>query len=107
HLQSLVGFKYVNLNISIDATGSLFEYLRSSGACSWEKIRAQIRWILDYCNAQNARSPEQTWKVNLNGAYQVYNMLNLEEFVAWIVDTLGWSAQVPGRPSKMRHSFEH
>ena len=37
-LEALEGFKYVNINLSLDGTGGYFSYMRSAGAIDWQDI---------------------------------------------------------------------
>lgn len=115
YLDKLNIFDYVNLNISIDATGNLFEYMRSSGAFSWGDLQENIQMALNYCEQKNNQYPEKSWKVNLNYSYQVYNMLHLYDAVTWMIDVFGWRESLKdpelfekqiGKKSKNRNSFE-
>jgi organic radical activating enzyme len=106
-LEKLSSFKYVNLNISVDGTGNHFEYIRSSGSLSWNKLSQNINYFLNFANQKNKTDSNKCWKINLNGAYQAYNMLNFEKFIDWIVDINQWKQHPPVENSKYRHSFEH
>jgi pyruvate-formate lyase-activating enzyme len=105
-LDMIAPFDYVNLNISIDATGSYFSYMRSSGACSWAQVEKNVKLAIDYCHRKN-ESSNKRWKVNINGTFQTYNMLNITNFLTWIEELYDWSNNQPERSSKYRDSFEH
>lgn len=107
YLEKIVGFKRVNINISVDATGPMFEYLRSSGACTWDEFAAIFSMTREFADEQNRLRPDQVWKINLNGAYQTYNMLNLRDFFEWIFVEFGFDRSPPSKASRNRHSFEH
>jgi hypothetical protein len=104
-LKKIEGFKYVNLNISLDSTGDLFEYMRSASESSWSDIIQRVQVAIDFCALRNADA-KATWKINLNGSFQIYNMLNLYEFVSWMISVLGLNER-SSKPSKFRNSFEH
>lgn len=103
HLEALEGFKYVNINLSLDASGELFSYIRSAGIIDWEGITKKAELIRDWCN----KPREGRYKLNLNGTFMSLNALNIKEFIEWIVKFYGWDTNVPSVSSKFRHSFEH
>jgi molybdenum cofactor biosynthesis enzyme MoaA len=105
-LDKLLGFKYVNINFSLDATDELFSYMRSAGAFTFEQIDKQLDIVLAWANNASATG-QGVYKVNINGAYQIYNMLNLNDFIEYIVMKFKWNETTPVENSKNRHSFEH
>lgn len=103
HLDALEGFKYVNINLSLDASGDLFSYIRSAGIIDWEGITEKAELIRDWCD--KPRGGE--YKLNLNGTFMSLNALNIKEFIEWIIKFYGWDSNPPSVSSKFRHSFEH
>jgi len=103
HLEALEGFKYVNINLSLDATGKLFSYMRSAGYIDWDGIVRQATMIRDWCD----KPREGNYKLNINGTYQIANSLNIKEFIEFIIKFYGWDLKEPSSASKKRHSFEH
>jgi MoaA/NifB/PqqE/SkfB family radical SAM enzyme len=77
HLLRLRKAKTVNINISIDGTGKLFEYMRSAGQCTWEEITAKIDMLCKF------RNEYTNFLFSPNASYQIYNMLNVREFYDW------------------------
>lgn len=77
HLERLKFAKKVNINISIDGTGKLFEYMRGGDQCSWEKINQVIAMIKSY------QKEHDNFVFSPNASFQIYNMLNVEEFYDW------------------------
>ena len=77
HLLRLRKAKEVNINISIDGTGKLFEYMRSAGQCTWEEITAKIDMLCQF------RNEHTNFLFSPNASYQIYNMLNVKEFYDW------------------------
>jgi len=77
HLLRLRKAKIVNINISIDGTGKLFEYMRSAGQCTWEEITAKIDMLCKF------RNEYTNFLFSPNASYQIYNMLNIREFYDW------------------------
>jgi radical SAM protein with 4Fe4S-binding SPASM domain len=102
-LKSLEGFKYVNINLSLDGTGDYFSYMRSAGAIDWSGIVEKATIIKEWCDRQNFG----TYKMNINGTYQAINALNIKDFMKFIITFYGWDKQTPDVLSKHRHSFEH
>lgn len=92
-LKNLKHFGTLGINISIDSTGKLFEYMRSAGVFSWEEMDAKIEEIIAY--AQENKSPAHKIQVSYNGAYQIYNCYNTYDFILYFLDKLerypdGW-----------------
>jgi len=77
HLERLKFAKKVNINISIDGTGKLFEYMRGGDQCSWPKINQVIAMIKSY------QKEHDNFVFSPNASFQIYNMLNVEEFYDW------------------------
>jgi sulfatase maturation enzyme AslB (radical SAM superfamily) len=77
HLLRLRKAKTVNINISIDGTGKLFEYMRSAGQCTWEEMTAKIDMLCKF------RNEYTNFLFSPNASYQIYNMLNVREFYDW------------------------
>jgi len=105
-LDKLLGFKYVNINFSLDATGDLFSYMRSAGLFTFEQIDKQLDLVLAWTKKATATG-YGIYKVNINGAYQIYNMLNIKDFIEYIIMKFNWYETPPIENSKYRHSFEH
>ena len=74
-LAELSGFKRLQIHVSIDATGDLYPYMRGYNY-SWDEVNQKITELYDAQEKYN-------FALSLNGTYQVYNMLNLEEFYNW------------------------
>jgi MoaA/NifB/PqqE/SkfB family radical SAM enzyme len=77
HLLRLRNAKSVNINISIDGTGKLFEYMRSVEQCSWETITSKIDMLCKF------RNEHKNFLFSPNSSYQLYNMLNVKDFYDW------------------------
>ena len=71
-IQQLHEFGEVCINISVDATGSLFSYMRSAGVFNFEQLCKNII-ALKNLNMDNL-------KIQINGSHQVYNSLNIFDF---------------------------
>lgn len=103
HLEALEGFKYVNINLSLDGTRGYFSYIRSAGAIDWDGIVEKATLIKNWCDKPRTG----TYKLNINGTFQAINALNIGEFIEWIVKFYGWDKKPPKQSSKNRHSLEH
>jgi radical SAM protein with 4Fe4S-binding SPASM domain len=102
-LDWLEGFKYVNLNLSLDGTGEYFSYMRSAGVIDWENIVKKAELIKNWC----AKERSNRYKLNINGTFQLINIVNIKDFIEFIVKFYGWDKDEPENPSKFRNSFEH
>jgi radical SAM protein with 4Fe4S-binding SPASM domain len=102
-LNLLEDFKYVNINLSLDATGSYFSYMRSAGIIDWPTIVQKASIIKDWCE----KARKGTYKLNINGTFQLINILDLKDFIEFIIYFYGWDKREPSSQSKFRHSFEH
>jgi len=102
-LNALAGFKYVNINLSLDGTGPYFSYMRSAGIIDWDGIVAKAQLIKDWCDRDRAGK----YKLNMNGTFQLINILNVKDFIEFIIKFYGWDTLEPSTASKERHSFEH
>jgi len=80
-LEELSGFKRLQIHVSIDATGDLYPYMRGYNY-SWAEADAKIKELYDTQQKYN-------FKLSLNGTYQIYNMLNLQEFYDWCLSYVG------------------
>jgi hypothetical protein len=77
HLLRLRKAKTVNINISIDGTGKLFEYMRGGEQCTWEELTDKIDMVCKF------RNEYKNFLFSPNASYQIYNMLNVKEFYDW------------------------
>jgi MoaA/NifB/PqqE/SkfB family radical SAM enzyme len=74
-LSRLSHFKSIALDISIDAVGDRFEYMRSNGLFSWEQMSKVIK---DVCEFRK----DNTWlDLSINASYQLYNADNIYDFI--------------------------
>jgi len=77
HLLRLKSAKKVNINISIDGTGKLFEYMRGGDQCTWQQLTSTIDMLCAF------RKENTNFLFSPNASYQIYNMLNVAEFYDW------------------------
>ena len=77
HLLRLRKAKSVNINISVDGTGKLFEYMRGGEQCTWEELTGKIDMLSKF------RNEYKNFLFSPNASYQIYNMLNVKEFYDW------------------------
>ena len=77
----LMDVKQLALNISVDATGKLFPYMRGYNY-SFDDIDAKIRSI---CKLKKSY---KNFQVQVNAAYQIFNILNVEDFFDWASEIL-------------------
>jgi MoaA/NifB/PqqE/SkfB family radical SAM enzyme len=68
-------FKKLNFDLSMDAVGDLFEYMRSDGVFSWNDFNSFVEQLSAY-----AKINAKWMHVSVNSSFQVYNANNLYEF---------------------------
>ena len=68
-IEELNEFKEVCINVSVDATGSLFSYMRSAGVFNFDKLCENIQAL------KNIKM--KNLKIQINGSHQIYNSLNM------------------------------
>jgi hypothetical protein len=73
-LEALNAFKSVALDISVDTTGELFEYMRSGGVFSWQEMLDTI-YKSKYWQKQHSNR-----MLMINGTFQIYNSYNTADF---------------------------
>ena len=66
--------KGICLNISVDATGKLFNYMRSAGVFDYQELYNNIDKLIELKNKM------RNLKIQVNGSYQTYNSLNMLDF---------------------------
>jgi MoaA/NifB/PqqE/SkfB family radical SAM enzyme len=74
-MDKLVKFKEVKINISVDGTGSTYEYIRSRS--NWELLNNSLDKLLEYKKQYN------NIKLFISYVYQCYNAFNIPEFLDW------------------------
>lgn len=79
-LPELNNFKQITYDMSIDTVGPAFEYMRSAGVYSWDKLAATIEQLREFRDA----APNVT--IEYNASYQIYNMLAIEEFYKYFAE---------------------
>jgi hypothetical protein len=68
-------FKQLHFDLSLDAIGPLFEYMRSDGVFTWEQMDSFINQLSEF------KKHHSSWlNVSLNSSYQVYNAMDIENF---------------------------
>lgn len=72
-LDKLTHFGTLGINISADATGELFEYMRSSGTFTWDNFNKTVDNILNWRLQQTSKC---SIELAFNGSFQTYNSLN-------------------------------
>lgn len=74
-LAELSHFKRIEIDISLDAVGDRFEYMRSNGLVTWEQISKTVLDVYEF-------KKDNPWLVmSLNASYQLYNADNIYDFI--------------------------
>jgi hypothetical protein len=66
-------------NLSIDAVGPLFEYMRSAGVFSWDELEILIKELVLF------KKSNQNTVLSFNSSYQIYNSLNIKNFYEYFI----------------------
>ena len=73
--------KSLILDISIDAVGPMFEYMRSNGVFTWSQMEATCGQL------KNFKETNKDWfKFQINSSYQIFNYDNTWDFLEFIDD---------------------
>jgi len=78
-LPNLLKVKHLLLNISVDSTGKLYTYMRGYNF-TFDQLDKKIRQL------SNLKSHYSNFEISVNGAFQIYNILDIENFFTWGVD---------------------
>ena len=76
--------KKLKIDLSIDSTGKMFEYMRSNGVFTWEQME-KLCYDLKYFKKDNS-----SWFTHeVNSSYQIYNFDNILDFYNFVYRTDG------------------
>jgi len=73
--------KELVIDISIDAVGPMFEYMRSNGVFTWDEMEATCDKLTKY-----KRTNKEWFNFQINSSYQIFNYDNTLEFVDFVHD---------------------
>ena len=73
--------KQLNIDISIDAVGPMFEYMRSNGVFTWSQMEATCDKLKQYKDTN-----KEWFYFQINSSYQLLNYDNTLEFVDFVHD---------------------
>jgi organic radical activating enzyme len=76
HLSKLDKLKSLQINVSVDSTGEFYSYMRGFNY-SFDDLDKVVSGI------SNLRKTQKNLILSINGAYQIYNVLNVEDFFLW------------------------
>ena len=86
-------FKKINLNVSIEATGTLYQYIRGSNVQTIEQLEQNLHWYDQFENV----------KGHFSTAISIYNIFDLQNLADWIdhvtKDLKQWKHMVADRTS--------
>lgn len=78
-LHLLKNLKQLHLNISVDATGEIYNYIRAYNY-DFDQLNKKINQI--------KQIKQDNLLITVNGAFQIYNILDVEDFFNWEADLL-------------------
>jgi len=77
-------FNRINWDLSMDTTGPMFEYMRSSGVYTWNQMHSFTHDLSEYVKENS------NWlMVSINSSYQIFNVHKLYEFFTYVHDMFG------------------
>jgi sulfatase maturation enzyme AslB (radical SAM superfamily) len=83
-LQTFDNFKQLHFDMSLDAPGKLFEYMRSAGVFTWEQYDDTLTRLVEF------RDQNHSWfKLGANSSYQIYNAADIGNFFDYLKLRLG------------------
>tara|TARA_X000001036_G_scaffold75471_1_gene67005 strand:- start:8276 stop:9532 length:1257 start_codon:yes stop_codon:yes gene_type:complete len=93
-------FKKVTLNISIEATGKLYQYIRGSETQTIEQLEQNLHWYDQFENV----------KGHFSVAISTYSIFDLQNLADWIERVTGnlkqWKTEIADRTSDSVHWYE-
>jgi MoaA/NifB/PqqE/SkfB family radical SAM enzyme len=86
-LDAFKKLKKLTLDISIDAVGPMFEYMRSNGVFTWSEMEKKIGQLKVFYEQNKAKEKRDDWfSFQINSSYQAFNYDNMPEFFQFIHD---------------------
>jgi MoaA/NifB/PqqE/SkfB family radical SAM enzyme len=73
--------KRLSIDISIDSTGPMFEYMRSNGVFTWDQMKETVDTLKEFKDLY-----PDWFHVQINASYQIFNYNNIYDFVQFIAD---------------------
>jgi len=71
----------LSINVSVDATGDYYNYMRGNNL-TFSELDKIMRQLTQFSRSQ------QNLLITVNGAFQLYNLTNIGEFFYWVRDVL-------------------
>lgn len=68
----------LSIDISIDAYGPLFEYMRSNGVFTWDQMKETCDKLAEY------KSENEWFGIQINASYQMFNYNNMYDFIDFV-----------------------
>jgi len=73
--------KNLSIDISIDAVGPMFEYMRSNGVFTWNQMKETCGKLKKY-----KQTNKHWFDFQINSSYQIFNYDNMFDFINFIID---------------------
>jgi MoaA/NifB/PqqE/SkfB family radical SAM enzyme len=82
-ISKLHKLKKLQINVSVDSTDDLYSYMRGFNYSfdKLDKIITEINYL---------RKNQKNLMLSINGAYQIYNLLNVEDFFMWANEKINY-----------------
>ena len=77
YMDKLTTFKYIEMKVSVDGIGSVYDYIRMHG--SWKVLEKNMKLFQEY-------QQKDKFYINSDPTYQVLNICNLVELLQWHID---------------------
>ena len=93
-------FKRVTLNISIEATGKLYQYIRGSNTQTIEQLEQNLHWYDQFDNVKGHFSVAIS-------TYSIFDLQNLADWIERVTSSLKqWKTEIANRTSDSVHWYE-
>ena len=93
-------FKKVTLNISIEATGKLYQYIRGSNTQTIEQLEQNLHWYDQFENVKGHFSVAIS-------TYSIFDLQNLADWIERVTSNLKqWKTEIADRTSDSVHWYE-
>ena len=93
-------FKQVILNVSIEATGDLYQYIRGSNTQTIEQLEQNLKWYDQFDNVKGHFSVAIS-------TYSIFDLQNLADWIERVTSNLKqWKTEIADRTSDSVHWYE-
>lgn len=82
NLEYLKKLRRLHINVSVDGTDKFYDYMRGNNF-TFNELDEKMKELVDL------QSKQKNLLITVNGAFQIYNMINIDNFFTWAINVLG------------------